>query len=177
MGNGIKGGCESIIHSLRDISKSMDTSKFVILALDASNGYNNIDREKTLNVMHKNLPGLYLSSLNAYGQKSYIVLNDEITSVEQGSCQGCPLAQTFFNVGISQIIDYVEIMLWGLKYGIVTMVFYGLPEEAMKFWKLINVHGPDIGYYPNSKSMVYDLNIDNNNEWTEAGLSFSYEGI
>ena len=115
MGNGIKGGCENMIHSLRDILKTLVTSNFVIITLDPSNGYNNIDRGKTLNIMHKNLPGPYISSLNVYGQKSYTVLSDEITPVEQGFYHGYPLEQTSFNVGISQNIDYVENNLHGTK--------------------------------------------------------------
>ena len=93
----------------------MKNTNKVILALDASNGFDNIDRKETLELIHQRLPEIYLTAFNTYGAKSYTVINDSTIPVEQGSCQGCPLGGTFFNIGLIKMIDYLEDNLEGIQ--------------------------------------------------------------
>ena len=46
--NGFTSGCESIVHSIKNLSENMSTTNHVILALDASNAFNVVDRNITL---------------------------------------------------------------------------------------------------------------------------------
>ena len=55
--------------------------------------------------------------------------------------------------------------------------FYGDFEDVIKFWEIIKEKRPTIGYHPNSKSMIFDLNPENKSEWERLGLSFSSEGL
>ena len=113
MGNGITGGNEAIVHTLRDASEAMETNGYVILTIDASNAFNCIDRRLALETMHDKIPELYLTSLNTYGSPSYTVINGTKHPVEQGTSQGCPHAGSFFNVGLANLVDSItdEIMV------------------------------------------------------------------
>ena len=77
------------------------------MALDASNAFNLVDRNVTLGVIHEKLPSLFLAAFNTYGQDSYTVMDDTTVPVVQGGSQGCPLAGTFFNIGLSFLVDKV----------------------------------------------------------------------
>ena len=75
------------------------------MTIDASNAFNRIDRQKTLDIIYDKAPGLYLAALNTYGNDSYVLINDEKHPVVTGSVQGCPMATTFFNYGLSALIE------------------------------------------------------------------------
>ena len=98
-GNGLSGGNEALIHALHEVSQNMDSNDNVILKLDAKNAFNLIDRQNALNSVYKRVPSLYLACLNTYGEPSYTVIGNNKIPVESGTCQGCPLAGSFFNLG------------------------------------------------------------------------------
>ena len=56
---------------------------------------------KTLDLIYKKNPGLYNTALNVYGNPSYVTMDRDFLQVEQGAFKGCPLSNTFFNLGIS----------------------------------------------------------------------------
>ena len=112
-GNGFSSGCESIVHSIKNLSKNMSTTNHVILALDASNAFNVVDRNITLGIIHDKLPSLYLAAFNTYGSHSYTVMDDLTVPVEQGGSQGCPLAGTFFIIGLSLLVEKISSELKG----------------------------------------------------------------
>ena len=43
--------------------------------------------------------------MNTYGNDSFVLINDEKHPVVTGSVQGCPMATTFFNYGLSALIE------------------------------------------------------------------------
>ena len=47
------GGCESTIYALIEAYASMKKMTQAILTLDATNGFDNIDRKETLELTHK----------------------------------------------------------------------------------------------------------------------------
>ena len=178
LSNGIKGGCEGIIHALRNVINTNKNPNFAILTLDATNAYNSIDRAKTLDNIYAKVPELYIAAYNTYGNTSYVMLNDERFPVEQGTSQGCPLASSFFNLGIAILIEklteFSELQqIWYADDGIL----YGHPNIIMKAWNYINTYGKTIGYSPNSKSIIYDVNANSKESWTEAGITYSSNGL
>lgn len=59
--------------------------------------------------------------------------------LEQGTCQGRPMASAFFNLGIALLIETVEtktngIQCWYMDNGF----FVGSIEEIQLFWKRVN---------------------------------------
>ena len=178
LSNGVKGGPEAIIHAMRKISSSMKESNIAILTIDATNAYNNIDRAKTLDMVYSKVPELYNAAYNTYGNPSYIALENELWPVEQGTSQGCPLSSSFFNLGISILIDKLSTILdlkqiWYADDGIL----YGHPDTVLKAWNLVKSFGPSIGYLANTKSTIYHLNEKWNNKWEEAELTYTNDGI
>ena len=89
----------------------MQSSNIGILSIDFTNAYNCIDRNKTFDVIYKKVPELYNTAFNVYGKPSYVTMDGEIIQVEQGSFQGCPLSNTFFNLGISILIAKLSIIV------------------------------------------------------------------
>ena len=107
MGNGIIGGNEAIVHTLRNASENIENKDLVILTIDASNAFNSIDRSKALDYMYTKVPELYLTSLNTYGSASYTIINGSRVPVEQGTSQGCPHSGSFFNIGLANLVDSI----------------------------------------------------------------------
>ena len=127
-----------------------------IQTIDASNAYNCIDCSKTLDIVYKKVPGLYITTFKAHGNPSYVTLDGEINQVEQGAYQGCPMSNTIFNLAISILIDTrlkkEELRnIWFADDGII----YRSPEIVMKAWELIKELGPTIGFYQNNESNIY----------------------
>ena len=154
MGNGITGGNEAIVHTLRDASEAMETNGYVILTIDASNAFNCIDRRLALETLHDKIPELYLTSLNTYGSPSYTVINGTKHPVEQGTSQGCPHAGSFVNVGLANLVDSlpedsVVKHMWFFDDG----YCYGPANQVMAFWNFIKTNGPRFGYFVNNKSL------------------------
>ena len=84
--------------------------------------------------------------------------------VEQGGSQGCPLAGTFFIIGLSLLVEKISLELKGSGRHAWLMddgFFVGSKEEAIIFWETVKSVGPEIGYIVNNKSKVYDLNSSN----------------
>ena len=107
------------------------------------------------------MPQFYNAAYNAYGKRSYVSLDGSICDVEQGASQGCPLANSFFNLGVAILIDKLSTFkeltqIWFADDGLI----YGRPEELKKVWSYINLNGKEIGYFPNSKSVIYDCSIN-----------------
>lgn len=132
------------------------------MALDASNAFNLVNRNITLGVIYKKLPSLHLAAYNAYGKKSYTVMEDSAIPVEQGGSQGCPLAGTFFNIGLSLLVDKVISNLNGSNSGRHAWLmddgfFAGSKEDALIFCETVKSLGPEIGYIVNEKSKVFGL--------------------
>ena len=178
LGNGTQNGCESIIHSIRKVSDTMRHSNTVILTIDASNAYNNINRDKTLDIIYSQAPGLYLAALNTYGFESYVLLDDERHPIVTGTVQGCPLATTFFNYGLSALIDKLKSInditqIWYCDDGYI----YGKLEAVLGAWRIIKTFGPSIGYEPNLKSTIFDYNESNKELWSSEGLTFTANGL
>ena len=44
-------------------------------------------------------------------------------------------------------------------------------------WSYINLNGKEIGYFPNSKSVIYDCSINSESFWNGAGLTLSQAGL
>ena len=49
-------------------------------------------------------------------------------------------------------------------------------QDVANYWKIINQIGPQYGYHPNNKSMVYDPQ-DNEDYWNKQKLNSSEHGI
>ena len=83
----------------------MYKSGTIILSIDAGNGSNIILRKPALKTIHEKVPEIHLTSVNTYGSPSYTLMNGTKCPVEEGGSQGCPHAGTFFNLGLSKLID------------------------------------------------------------------------
>ena len=89
-----------------------------------------------------------------------------------------PLANSFFNLGIAILIDELSTFkeltqIWFADDGLI----YGHPEELKKVWSYINLKGKEIGYFPNSKSVIYDCSLNSKSFWNGAGLTLSHAGL
>lgn len=175
-GNGLRFGIEAIIHA---IGEEFVNPNLFLLTVDSSNAFNSLSRSEALKSMAARVPSLYTAAYNFYGEESYAVAQDEIISVNLGTCQGCPLAASFFNIGISPMIEqllekYGNSLAWFMEDGF----FIGTKAEVEDFWADVKSLGPKYGYFVNNKSKVYgkQTNVDTDS-WTDIGVEFSSEGL
>ena len=73
-------------------------SNTVILTIHASNAYNNINRDKTLNIIYDQAPGLYLAALDTYGFESYVLLDEERLPIVTGTVQVVTISHYIFQL-------------------------------------------------------------------------------
>ena len=88
------------------------------------------------------------------------------------------MATTFFNYGLSALVDSLAensgiIQIWYCDDGYI----YGSVESVLNAWRKIKQFGPTIGYWPNSKSTIYDLEVSNKLLWENEGLTYSENGL
>ena len=107
------------------------------------------------------MPELYITAFNNYGEKSYSVIDDEFVNSEEGASHGCPLAVTFFNLGLVPLTEELSRLNNG------TLIFYmddgyfmGNPSQVAEFRNKLKLLGPSYGYHPNEKSQLYGSTLN-----------------
>ena len=172
-GNGQAYGAEAIVHTIRKVMRS---GSECILTIDATNGFNQIRRSTTLDYIHERVPELFLTAFNTYGSPSYTTLKETQVSVEEGSTQGCPLAASFFNLGLAPLLEEMGTDRLVQCFYMDDGYAFGPKEEIANYWKKLCEVGPKYGYYPNNKSTVYDPGT-NYDLWNSLSLNSSSSGL
>ena len=125
------------------------------------------------------MPELYITAFNTYGEKSYSVVEYEIANTEEGVRQGCPLAATFFNLGLVPLTEELSMLNNGsLIFYIDDGYYLGNPSQVAEFWNKLKLLGPSYGYHPNEKSILYGSTLnDDDGEWKNMGLIVTNAGL
>ena len=144
------GGCEAAVHAMKRIFSSPSVD--AVLLVDASNAFNELNRQVTLRNVEAICPVLAPILINTYRQDAFLFAGSHIFSSE-GTTQGDPLAMAMYAIGIYAIgilplIDKLQ--------GIVQQCWYaddsaagGTILDLKRWWDLLQVLGPRYGYFPN----------------------------
>ena len=78
LGVGIRGGCEGVVHTIREILRdpSIPSSSKNVLQIDGENAFNNTDRTSMINEVRKTFPELARYVESMYGLSSILFFGE-----------------------------------------------------------------------------------------------------
>ena len=87
---GQKSGCEAAVHAMKQIFD--DTNTEAVLLVDASNAFNNLNRQTALQNIHLICPSIAKALINTYRIDTQLFAGGETLLSMEGTTQGDPLA-------------------------------------------------------------------------------------
>ena len=175
LGVGVRGGCEAILHAVRQVLEEEDPDKWV-LQVDLKNAFNMVNREVAFREVQQHFPEAMSWVLTCYGVESELVFGDAIISSSVGFHQGDPLASLLFSlvlhlvvVLILQEVPTLDINAWFLDDG--TLV--GCREDLRKAVDIIQREGPDLGLNLSTAATVLPPARPKSSVWCPVALSCS----
>ena len=145
LGVGVRGGCETVVHALREAMK--DDNSFV-LQVDFKNAFNLANRGTTYNELLNHFPELAHWVSTCYGVKAILNFGNEKLTSSTGFHQGDPLATLLFSINLQKIVLRIEQETPNLKQNSWILddgVLVGGKEDIRKALKIIEEDGPGRG--------------------------------
>ena len=144
---GQDAGCEAAVHAMSNIFQEESTEAMIFV--DASNAFNNLNRQATLLNVTTICPSLAPALINTYRNPSRLFVGGKCLLSKEGTTQGDPLAMAMYAIGTKPLIDRLN--------GISKQVWYAddsaagsTVENIKRWWDELVEFGPLYGYYPNS---------------------------
>ena len=116
--------------------------------MDASNAFNELNRQVTLRYVEAICPVLAPILINTYRQDAFLFAGGHTIFSSEGTTQGDPLAMAMYAIGTLPLIDKLQ--------GIMQQCWYaddsaagGTILDLKWWWDLLQVLGPRYGYFPN----------------------------
>jgi hypothetical protein len=159
-GVGIKGGCEATVHAFkRTVDQYIDNPQYVAGLADAVNAFNLVERQKFLDCVLDNFPGLYRFVAYSYAQPSKMYLGYSSFFCSAGVQQGDPLGPFLFCLAIHSLINKINSECPNLNfvaYYLDDGTFFGTIDEVKKALDILLLHGPEHGIVLNhDKTEIY----------------------
>lgn len=137
-------GIEAAVHAVRS-AYDLDGNEGVLL-VDASNAFNNLNREVNIRRL---CPPLANILVNTYRAPSELFVDGEVLYSEEGTTQGDPLAMPFYALATIPLIRKIE--------GEAKQVWYaddaaavGSIGDLRQWWDRLAKLGPSFGYFANA---------------------------
>ena len=148
---GQTSGCEAAISALQNLFDE-DFSE-ACLFVDASNAFNNMNRQVAFHTIQRLCPSLSVAFTNTYCMPSNLVIGKHTILSQEGTTQGDPLSMAIYAIALRPLIDHL--------HGLSKQIWYADDASAVdklqplrKWWdKLVEV-GPRYGYFPNALKSV-----------------------
>ena len=144
-------GIEAATHAMNMAFEDEETE--AAMFVDASNAFNNLNREAALRNIHNIYPALAIIATNTYRRASPLFYNQQTIQSKEGTTQGDPLAMAIYAVAIRPLIDKVknEVMqIWFADDAAAA----GKLTDLKEWWEKLSISGPDYGYFPNALKTV-----------------------
>ena len=151
---GQTAGCESAVHGMVDIWNEITTEG--VLQVDASNAFNSINRNLLIHNIEVICPEFATYVFNTYHHPArlFILGGKEIYSNE-GTTQGDPIAMGVYALGLNPLLHLLLSNAEPNPDDNLKQVAYaddltgaGKLENIRKWWEMIEIYGPRIGYFP-----------------------------
>ena len=97
------GGCEAAVHAMKRIFSSPSVD--AVLLVDASNAFNELNRQVTLRNVEAICPVLAPILINTYRQDAFLFAGGHTIFSSEGTTQGDPLAMAMYGTGTLPLID------------------------------------------------------------------------
>ena len=158
LGVGVRGGCEAIVHTVRQVVEEGNPDKWV-LQVDLTNAFNLADRDTAFREVEQSFPDCLQWILTSYGVEAELMFGDTVIPSSTGFQQGDPLASLLFSLDLQPIIEKIQLEVpnldinaWFHDDG----VLVGSKEDLQKVVDIITMDGPPRGLFINlPKSTVW----------------------
>ncbi|XP_037787362.1 uncharacterized protein LOC119582922 [Penaeus monodon] len=157
---GQKAGGEEAVQAMRTIYSDHDCD--AVLLVDATNAFNNINRQAAIHNTRIKCPSLAMYIENSYRKpaKQFICdrhtgNSDTIESAE-GTTQGDPVAMAMYATGLLRLQDHISHEKTQVKQVAYAddLAGAGKINDLRKWWDLIQRHEPPQGYHPNAQKSI-----------------------
>ena len=176
---GQEAGCEAAVHALRRMFDDENTEG--VLLVDASNAFNNLNRQAALHNVQLLCPPLASILINTYRTDAQLFIDKASLLSKEGTTQGDPLAMPMFALASIPLINNLK------SLSCARQVWYaddaaaaGKIKELANWWSQIRQLGPSFGYFVNPaktclvvKEKHLQLAIDS---FSSSGIQISCEG-
>ena len=160
---GQQAGCEAAIHAVRKMYENAECE--AVLMVDASNAFNNINREATIQNIKVKCPIFARYIENTYKEPAKLYLSSsvgqqprplELVESSEGTTQGDPVAMAMYAMGMMKLQDIIRYENTNVKQVAYAddLTGVGKTSDLKKWWDLVTKHGPEIGYLPNATKSV-----------------------
>ena len=163
---GQQAGCEAAIHAMRHIYDEPDCD--AVLMVDASNAFNNINRQATIHNTKMKCPSFATYVSNLYSKPAQLFINDrdsntyETIESAEGTTQGDPVAMAMYAIGLMKLQDVTRYEVTEVKQVAYADDLAGAGKlvKLRNWWEMILTHGPQQGYHPNATKSVLIVKPD-----------------
>ena len=146
---GQEAGCEAAIHAMQQIFKDEHTE--AVLLVDASNAFNNLNRQAALHNIHILCPPLATILSNTYQADVQLFIDGETLYSREGTTQGDPLAMAMYGIGILPLIHQLTPMNVKKVWYVDDASAGGKISNLLNWWNAVCNKGPGYGYTVNPK--------------------------
>ena len=144
---GFVSGCEAGFHAMKAIFDKDECEGMIFV--DASNAFNQLNREATIINCQSICPALAPVLINTYRLPPSLYVDGECIKSFEGTTQGDPLGLAMYAIGTSPLIKSL--------CGLAEQVWYADDSSAgstltnlKRWWDALSQYGPKYGYFPNS---------------------------
>ena len=174
---GQPSGCEAAIHALRHIFDDVTTQ--ATLLVDASNAFNNLNRQLALVNISTLCPAFSRILINTYRNDAKLFVGGETILSQEGTTQGDPLAMAMYALALVPMITRLS--------NVVKQVWYADDAAAAghltglrSWWDILCDIGPQFGYFVNSSKtflIVKEMHLPMARAiFKDTGIQFTTEG-
>ena len=148
--NNHQAGCEAAIHTMNSLFSDSDND--AVLLIDASNAFNQLNRNAALLNITRLCPSVAPAIVNTYRSPAELFVDGEVIHSSEGTVQGDPLAMCMYALAMMPLIFRLD------EQALVTQVWFaddatanGKIKKIREWWNLLNDIGPGYGYYVNAQ--------------------------
>ena len=169
---GQNAGSEAAIHALRELFERPETE--AIILVDASNAFNNLNRQVALRNIQYQCPAISTMLTNCYrSHASLFVGGQELLSME-GTTQGDPLSMAMFALASIPLINAIQTKESTQVWLADDSNAAGSLLAVRQWWDKLTTHGPKYGYFPKA---VKTAVLVKEEKMSEATTMFQNSGI
>ena len=145
---GQEAGCEAAIHAMRKIFS--DDGNEGVLLVDASNAFNQLNRNVALHNIMTVCPTIATVLINTYRGDAELFVDSETLYSREGTTQGDPLAMAFYALATVPLIKACKVSdLAGEAWFADDATGSGRLTALRTWWDKLTAFGPNFGYHPN----------------------------
>lgn len=145
---GQNAGAEAAVHAIRTVFEDPDTD--AVIFVDASNAFNNLNRQVALANIARLCPAISTVLVNCYRHPSPLFVGGSSLLSQEGTTQGDPLAMAMFALATVPLIRAVATSGTTQAWFADDAASGGKLTRLRLWWDTLSAKGPLFGYYPNA---------------------------